>query len=290
MAPIPPLRPVAEANRLSRLLNLSRGAERFPVDVEELAMEYAHQFDHPDPIAHIVGEDLPGFEGALCRAENDGHREWALIYNSSIPILGRIRFTIAHELGHYILHRQTSELFRCSQNDMLDWDSQERLIESEADTFASALLMPADDYRTQIGSETVDLEILDTCAKRYGVSLTAAVLKWIELTPQRAVLVVSRDGFIQWARSSTSAFDSGAFFRTRGRVVELPPQSLAARTDSISPERHGINLRANIWFPSEPESMPLREMKLTSDKFDQVLSLLILPKADTPSKFWNSTD
>lgn len=288
MAPIPSLQPVAEANRLSKLLNLSRGTERFPVDVEELAKEYAQQFGYPDPITHIVGEDLPGFEGALYRIGNDERREWALIYNSSIPIPGRIRFTIAHELGHYILHRQTAELFQCSQNDMLQWDSPERLLESEADAFASTLLMPADDYRAQIHNETINLEVLDYCANRYGVSFTAAVLKWIELTPQRAVLVVSRDGFIQWARSSESAKKSGAYFKTRDRVVELPVGSLAARTDMVSPERHGINLGACVWFPSEPQSMQLREMKLVSDRFSQTLSLLILPDAEAPR--WRSSD
>jgi hypothetical protein len=34
------------------------------------------------------------------------------------------------------------------------------------------------------------------------VSLTAAILKWLEFTPESALLVCSRDGFIDWAVSS----------------------------------------------------------------------------------------
>lgn len=142
---------MAEANRLSKLLSLSRGSDRFPVDVEDLAKQYAAQFGHPDPIEHVIGEDLPGFEGALYADENK--RKWVVIYNSAIPIPGRIRFTLAHELGHYILHRQLSDSFECSQEDMLRWGSKERQIEGEADTFAACLLMPIDDFRSRIGDD-----------------------------------------------------------------------------------------------------------------------------------------
>lgn len=284
MTPIPPKKPIAEANRLSTLLNISLGSERFPVNVEQLAKSYAGQFGHADPITRVIGDDLPGFEGALYGTENKGRIEWALIYNSAVFVPGRIRFTMAHELGHYILHRQTRKSFECNQDDMLRWESQEKQIEAEADVFASSLLMPIDDFRTQIGHEIVDLEILDGCAVRYGVSLTAAVLKWLEFTPQRAVLVVSRDDHILWARSSQSALKSGAFFRTRGRVIPVPEGSMATSNQIVVPERQGIEIAATIWFPTEPKDMVLREMKIVSDRYEQTMSLLILPKAEP--RYW----
>jgi hypothetical protein len=46
------------------------------------------------------------------------------------------------------------------------------------------------------------VELFSHCAERYGVSLTAAILKWLEFTPESALLVCSRDGFIDWAVSS----------------------------------------------------------------------------------------
>lgn len=288
MNPIPPKSPIAEANRLSTLLNLSLGNERFPVKVEELAIGYAAQFGHEDPIIHVIGDDLPGFEGALYGAENGERHEWALIYNSSVRVPGRIRFTMAHELGHYILHRRISKVFECSQDDMLRWESVEKRIEAEADVFASYLLMPIDDFRGRIGHDLVDLDVLDDCAKRYGVSLTAAVLKWLEFTPQRAVLVVSTGGHILWARSSPSALNSGAFFRTRGRVVPLPAGSLAACDDIVTPERQGIELAAHKWFSKEPKDMTLREMKIVSDRYEQTMSLLILPRAEPHN--WEQND
>jgi hypothetical protein len=270
----------AEANRLSRLLYLSRGVDRFPVNVDELSKGYAAQFGQNDPIATVVGADLPGFEGALYRVEKSGKHEWAMIYNSAIEIPGRIRFTLAHELGHYILHRKKRDEFQCSESDMLHWESEEKRQEAEADVFASYLLMPIDDFQRTIGTDTVDLDVLDHCAKRYGVSLTAAILKWLEFTSQRAVLVMSREGYMLWARSSQSALRSGAFFRTKNAVVPIPPSSLAASTEFATPEKQGIELAARTWFSKEPAEMSLREMRIISDRYEQTMTLLILPKAE----------
>lgn len=280
MKPVAPKAPIPEANRLSVLLNAALGAERFPVDVEQLAIGYAAQFSHDDPITRVIGDALPGFEGALYGLERAGKREWALIYNSAIEVPGRIRFTMAHELGHYILHRQGRDTFECSEDDMLRWESEAKRIEAEADVFASYLLMPIDDFQRQVRGDLVDLEVLDKCAKRYGVSLTAATLKWLEFTSQRAVLVVSRDGYVLWARSSKSALESGAFIKTRAGPVPLPDGSLAGSQDLTAPERHGLELPARTWFPREPEHMNLREMKIVSDRYEQTMSLLILPKAE----------
>lgn len=273
-------KPPAEANRISKLLHLSRGAERFPVDVVELAKGYAEQFGHNDPISSVVGADLPGFEGALYRVKKAGKHEWALIYNSSIGVPGRIRFTLAHELGHYILHRKTRNAFECSEADMLQWESEERRQEAEADVFASYLLMPIDDFQRTIGTDTVDLDVLDACAKRYGVSLTAAVLKWLEFTSQRAVLVMSTDGYVLWARSSQPALRSGALFRTKNALVQIPRDSLAVSTGTAISDKRGIELAARTWFPEEPAEMSLREMRIVSDRYEQTMSLLILPKAE----------
>lgn len=280
MNPVPPKAPIAEANRLSKLLNIGFGTERFPVNVEQLAKDYAAQFGYDDPIANVIGADLPGFEGALYSTKKGDSLEWALLYNSAIDVSGRIRFTMAHELGHYILHRRDRGSFECSEEDMLRWESEERQIEAEADVFASYLLMPIDDYRKQIGSDVVDLEVLDSCARRYGVSLTAAILKWLEFTTQRAVLVMSRDGYILWARSSQPAWKSGVFFRTRNNPVPIPSGSLAASDNHIASERQGIEVAARTWFPQEPGDMSVREMKIVSDRYEQTMSLLILPQAE----------
>jgi hypothetical protein len=48
--------------------------------------------------------------------------------------------------------------------------------------------MPIDDFRRQLAGQNIAIDI-------YDVSLTAAILKWLEFTGERAVLVIARDGF-----------------------------------------------------------------------------------------------
>jgi hypothetical protein len=97
------------AIRISRLIE-AWGDARFPVDVELLARHCAQTYGWSDPITRIHGEEWDGIEGALIPAPEAN--EWWIIYNTrSTP--ERQRFTIAHELGHYILHRRLRDQFRC---------------------------------------------------------------------------------------------------------------------------------------------------------------------------------
>ncbi|PZW47621.1 ImmA/IrrE family metallo-endopeptidase [Pseudomonas sp. URMO17WK12:I2] len=269
--------PQRAANRLTKICDLfssQHGGQRFPVDVPMLALEAGGIFGWPDPIAKVEAVDIPSFEGALF---HNGKREkkWLLAYSEKIQSLGRIRFTQAHELGHYILHRLMREEFQCSKEDMLSW--HERSIEAEADLFASFLLMPLNDFREQITPD-IDIDMLRHCAHRYGVSLTAAALKWISSTGESALLVLSRDGYMRWAYSSNAARRNGAFFRTRGVATPVPAGSLAASTEVLH-DRQGIKLPARTWFPYADKDAVIREMKIHSDRYEYVFTILHLGRS-----------
>lgn len=268
--------PQRAANRLVRLVetvSIAHGVDRFPVDVPEIALEAARIFGWSDPITRIESAEIKGFDGALFPGE--GKKNWLLLYNGAVTSVGRIRFTQAHELGHYILHRAFRDSFQCSDADMLNWSQDDRDTEAQADLFASYLLMPLDDYRKQV-TTTVDLDVLGQCAERYGVSLTAAILKWLQYTDEKAVIVMSNDGFINWAWSSEPAAKAGAFFRTRNNAIPLPQGSLASNT-AIKHDRHGTEISASVWFPHADPHTPLREMKIHAEQYDSVLSLLCIP-------------
>lgn len=263
------------ANTLTLLLNSVHGAaaERFPVVVPELAKEYSHHRFPDDPISLVTGDNLPTFDGALYKAP-PGKRGWGIIYNSAIASPGRINFTIAHEFGHYLLHRLLfPDGLECGQQDMMRWDSEYRQIEAQANEFAATLLMPLDDFRRRIEARAKPtLDDLGGCAERYGVSLVAATLRWLQYTERRSVLVVSRDGFILWARSSDAALRTGAYFKTAGRPpIPVPAPSLAAQPELMEKSRGQIAHDGNVWFAE-----PCEEIALTSDQYDFTISLLHL--------------
>jgi hypothetical protein len=270
--------PIVEANRLSAMLNavLKADAERFPVNVEQLAREYSASCFPAEPITKIEGADLPGFEGML--APNSAKTKWRIVYNNQGRSSGRIRFTLAHEFGHYLLHRTLQPEFTCSELDMHDWDSKERALESDADTFASFLLMPLDDFRRQVSDATISFDLFHHCASRYGVSLTAAALKWIEIAPRRAVLVASRDDHLLWARSNPGAFRSGRYFATRKLTIQVPVGSSLHSQHAALPDVRSVPAR--LWFPAEPADMPMTEIRFVIEHYDYTLGLLLMPDTE----------
>ena len=264
--------PTRWATDISAILNTVRGADHFPISVTEVALELSRNLFPDDPLSLIQGENLPGFDGALLRAP-PGKKGWGIIYNNRITSKGRINFTLAHEFGHYLMHRLAfPNGMQCSQQDVVRWDAEYKQIEQEANTFAAYLLMPLDDFRRQLDPRTVaTLDLLSYCADRYEVSLVAATLRWLTYTERRAVLVVSRDGFALWARSSDTAFKSGVYIKTSGRPVPIPKASVAARPGAFADARIGVNHAAGVWFPE-----PCLETSLVSENYDFTLSLLQL--------------
>jgi hypothetical protein len=271
-----PPTPARWAIDISLVLNAAFGADRFPVDVPMVAREFSRQRYPDDPISVVVGENLPGFDGALYRAPAD-KKGWGIFYNNGLSSKGRINFTLGHEFGHYLLHRVAyPNGIRCGEQDMVRWDSEYAQIEQQANMFSANLLMPLDDFRRQIPErDKADFDVLSYCADRYCVSLIAATLRWLEYTARRALLVVSRDGFILWARSSTPALKTGAFFRTSGRTIAVPGNSLAARQDMLVDGRAGIKLPAGVWLPEN-----VREMTIFAEQYDFAITLLLLEDRD----------
>jgi len=84
------------------------------------------------------------------------------------------------------------------------------------------------------------------------------------------MLVVSRDGFILWARSSTAALKSGLYFKTSGRPpIEVPDQSLAGQRGDTSNPKATVRHDAPLWLKE-----PCQEHALFSDQYNFTLSLL----------------
>jgi Zn-dependent peptidase ImmA (M78 family) len=277
--------PIAEANRITTILNHIEPVRQFPVQIRELALDYSKQRFPNEPISDIKAAKISRFEGMLVRHRTEN--KWLLAYNDGIPSQGRIRFTIAHELGHYLLHRQQRESFECTLKDMYDWAAAERKIEIEADVFASYLLMPLDDFRAQIGSHSISIDLLLHCADRYGVSPMAAALKWLEIAPKRAVVVAARDGFVLWAKSNEAAFRSGIYLASRKTTIEVPRDSLL-NVDESSSSALVAKQKARLWFPREHEDTPLTELIYVSNgDYPYTLGLLLLPEAE---RRWEGPD
>lgn len=257
-----------EAIKLAKLWRAVHGLT-FPINAGALAQEWSRNVAPEAPIGELQARELPGFEGGLFWLKE--RKVWALLYHPHTDLPGRSNFTVAHEFGHYVLHRKLQEAFQCSQSATLGIIGAR--IEREADQFASYLLMPIDDYSQQIRGRRITLDLLGECAVRYGVSLTAAILKWLEFTDQPAVAVMGREGMLHWWKASASAKKYTVGSLKQG--MELPSSSLAVSPDqalSAADFRLGIEHPEGVWAIK----LPVREMVVLSDRYDMSISLLVL--------------
>lgn len=271
-----PKSPQRWAFDLTHILNALGGDDRFPVKVKSLAKDYSQQLFPNDPVSVVKGKSLDGFEGGLYKAP-PGKTGWGIFYNTAITSPGRINFTIAHELGHYLVHRhQFPDGIECSSEDLARWGSTYGQVEHQANEFAATLLMPRDDFTKQIDPKgKPGFEELGACSARYRVSLMAATLRWLQFTERRALFVVSIDGFILWARSSDKALRSGAYIKTANvPPVPLNVSSLAARSNELKGGRENADHDPFVWL-----SESCHEETLAANSYGQTYSLLHLEAA-----------
>lgn len=87
-----------------------------------------------------------------------------VVLNGSKGTAVRWRFSLAHELGHLILHRELSET---------EFELRSKEIEDEANLFASHFLMPAEEFRSSV--IIPKLENFLALKKEWGVSIAAMI-------------------------------------------------------------------------------------------------------------------
>jgi hypothetical protein len=88
------------------------------------------------------------------------------------------------------------------------------------------------------------------------------------------MIVVSRDGFIDWSRSSSPLLKSGVFFKARQITTPLPDRSLAALQDTSIEAGAGKMLPKGIWAENED----VFESVIHSEYHGMAISLLIYPE------------
>lgn len=215
-------------------------------------------------------------EGALVR-NPDNPNEWGIFYNDKARP-ERQRFTLAHELGHFVLHRDSHTSFNCDKESIYTGADTLKQIEREADDFASNLLIPGDLLRQRITGKRINFHLLGELAKEFRVSLEAMCIRLIKFTEQRAMMVYWDYGYLKYQWRSQSAIRTRVQLRSTDDPQEPLPDTLAA-DEEIAQEWDGIKMPAQNWCSSEPPGITLREMKHSYPGGNRVLSLLVLESA-----------
>ncbi len=214
---------------------------------------------------------LDKMDARLVRQGNRG----LIRVRTSLPEPGRKRFAIAHELGHWELHKNESQLFACTTEDMVA-SYKKSAQEAEANYFAAGLLMPEFLFTEKAKNGEFRFARLSELTEFFGTSLTATGIRYVDTSEDYVAIVASKNGQVSWWRGS-------ARFEERFWVVahaQLSPNTLAATltsgtTRTVGPEE--VDIDAWSERGSQSGSDIFVEESLYMARYEQVLTLLRLP-------------
>lgn len=226
-----------------------------------------------EDLAYALGVEVTyrplfGADAHLIRVGDCG----GITINASLDDLGRCRFALAHELGHWVLHKGRTQVFMCTAENMRDYEGS--VEEIEANAFASALLLPMKMMLPQHKSAEPSLALIENLAERFNVSLTVAALRYVSKFGHPLMVVFSRAGSIDWWRRNDTHMDYMYFEKNQPLQRESYAFSVA-ETGALSGEMRPIPWEA--WFPHLPKrSGTLHEQSMSFSTYGVVMSLLWL--------------
>jgi hypothetical protein len=246
---------LAEARRILGELNIQHPDE---LDVELIAAR--HQ-------AAVLPRDLTGCDGRLL---NSGGKALILVDRRAYET-AKWRFTIAHELGHLVLHKNVDAFKLCSERDMNDYHGSGR--EPEANSFAAELLMPKALFGPRCDVRRPSLAHVRTIAQEFATSLSATAIRFVECTPEPCAVAYAEGERIKWwARN-----DGFALWIERND--RLSPDTYACDLARGKPVQDRMQLTdARAWCDeSRADAVELHEHPLALPSLDAVITLLWHP-------------
>lgn len=230
----------------------------------------------------IEEADVSGFEGALVRPE--GVPVGIIALSRNIREKARRNFTIAHEIGHFVLPGHDSVGNVCPSHQIESLSKNVDRYEQEANEFAGELLIPTAQGSKIVQRGTPCLTVIKELANNFNASLTASGWRYCELTPERCALVVSTKEKIAWYKPS----DDFGFHVKVGDEVERGSVAFDCFQQRQVPSEP-VSVPASLWLASSnllPDAKVWEESMLLAN-YGAVLTLLWLKERVEQRTEWD---
>lgn len=205
-----------------------------------------------------------GFDGALVRRPSEARGIIAV--RETIPERVSKRFTIAHEIGHYVLPGHDVDCSVCTEKDVSLLRKNLGEFEQEANQFAAQLLLPAEQVKKIVKDRGTSMDTCKFISKAFDTSLTAAAVRCIELSDSVAALVESRNGVVRRYQRSPSC----KYFIPTNK--ELGSQSLAKQLSVDGDREKAGGVPAWTWI--RIEFGKIMEHSILMPRYNTILTLL----------------
>ena len=147
----------------------------------------------------IVIKEIPidGSEGRILINGDTG----IISLNSGITHLGKKNFVLAHEIGHFILHKNATSLFSDTHKTLSEW-YQKGPQELQANNFAAELLMPTSLFKAKVTGRPLGVSLIEEVSNYFRTSLTATFLRYVTLGRFPLMVIFMEDGVVRWKNCS----------------------------------------------------------------------------------------
>ena len=235
----------------------------------------------PRAIAEAIGiavieklDTLAGVSGALIKVDN----QFVIAFATHIQSKGFWRFSIGHELGHYLLEGHAEALLPTGQEihqSQAGYRSDDKY-EREADHFSARLLMPNPLFAQAMRSAGEGIGAIMSLSSLCETSLLATANRYIEETDLPMAMVVSLGQRIEYAFLSDEFKEfHGLTWPKKGSAIPAVPTATFNRVDAnvrnAQLEDHESDLRD--WFGGN-RSVMLTEEIIGLGEYGRTLTIL----------------
>jgi len=168
--------------------------------------------------------------------------------DSSITYAPKRNFVIAHEIGHFILHKNIAPLFSETDHTLSEW-YQNGPQEQQANQFAAELLMPAMIFKEKLAKRKLNIKLVQEMSSYFKTSLTATFLRYATCGDFPLMVIFIEGGLVKW-KSVSDDFP----FKFLQINSEVPPLTVAGDLFNKNQyEDEPEKIDAIEWFPENTQ-------------------------------------
>jgi Zn-dependent peptidase ImmA (M78 family) len=228
--------------------------------------------------AIMIEEELVHYDGKIIFGKN----KTVVKVNSQIQFPERKRFVAAHEIGHFMMHKDM-ELPDDTFSNFNIFAGMEKSLktgvqELEANEFASELLMPDKLFLKEVIGKKFTPLLIKNLSERFKTSLTATVFKYLQYDLHPICIVFIENGMVKyWKKSADMKVWISDFNR-------LPPPSDSVAAEYIQNDYTFIykldekaqTIKKSTWFKLRDydEDTDFYEYCIPTKKYKTLLSII----------------
>lgn len=178
--------------------------------------------------ATLIEKRMDNSDGKIIK----GKLRTLIMINSNIPYETRKRFTITHEVGHFLMH-DNIEVHNENSNTLNWFNSAENQLkkgkqEWEANDFAAELLMPEKIFRNETIGKPFTPDLVKYLSERFKTSFTSTVFRYMHLDLHPLLIAFIYNGEVKYLDKSPS------WLYWNKNISKLPPPNDSVALEYIN--------------------------------------------------------